>query len=138
MSGFDKKQKATVSVAVITSFITTFTGSALNLSIPALNQEFAVSAAAIGWIVTGYMLTLAVLTVPFGRIADLISRKRYLKPVYSYLWCAPCWRLFHTIGNIDAFKEPVLTTKNAGKAYRRIMDMANSTFLKMCKNKLFV
>ena len=53
MSGFDKKQKATVSVAVITSFITTFTGSALNLSIPVLNQEFAVSAAAIGWIVTG-------------------------------------------------------------------------------------
>ena len=48
MSGFDKKQKATVSVAVITSFITTFTGSALNLSIPALNQEFAVSAAADG------------------------------------------------------------------------------------------
>ncbi len=94
MSGFDKKQKATVSVAVITSFITTFTGSALNLSIPALNQEFAVSAAAIGWIVTGYMLTLAVLTVPFGRIADLTSRKRYSKRAYSYLWCALCWRLF--------------------------------------------
>ncbi len=26
---------------------------------------------------------------------------------------------FYIIGNIDAFGEPVLTTKNAGKAYRR-------------------
>ena len=89
MSGFDKKQKATVSVAVITSFITTFTGSALNLSIPALNQEFAVSAAAIGWIVTGYMLTLAVLTVPFGRIADLTSRKKILETgIFIFMVCA--------------------------------------------------
>ncbi len=89
MRNFDKKQKATVYVAVITSFITTFTGSALNLSIPALNQEFAVSAAAIGWIVTGYMLTLAVLTVPFGRIADLTSRKKILETgIFIFMVCA--------------------------------------------------
>lgn len=99
MSGFDKKQKATVSVAVITSFITTFTGSALNLSIPALNQEFAVSAAAIGWIVTGYMLTLAVLTVPFGRIADLTSRKKILETgIFIFMACAALaafsWKLW--------------------------------------------
>lgn len=89
MDTFDKKQKATVSVAVITSFITTFTGSALNLSIPDLNQEFAVSAAAIGWIVTGYMLTLAVFTVPFGRIADLTSRKKVLETgIFVFMVCA--------------------------------------------------
>lgn len=89
MSKFDKNQKATITVAVITSFITTFTGSALNLSIPTLNSEFGVSAAAIGWIVTGYMLTVAVMTVPFGRIADITSRKKILETgIFTFMICA--------------------------------------------------
>lgn len=99
MNAFNNSRKAIVSVAVITSFITTFTGSALNLSIPDLNQEFAVSAAVIGWIVTGYMLALAVLTVPFGRIADLTSRKKVLETgIFIFMACAALaafsWKLW--------------------------------------------
>ena len=70
-----KVQKATIFAAVITSFITTFMGSALNLSVPDMSSEFNVSAGAIGWVVTVYMLTAAAFAVPFGRIADLTSRK---------------------------------------------------------------
>lgn len=72
------KQLATISVVIITAFITTFTGSALNLSIPAIGHEYHASATFIGWIVTGYILASAVLSVPFGRIADLTGRKRIL------------------------------------------------------------
>ena len=75
---YDDKQTATIFVAVITAFITTFTGSALNLSIPAMGAEFSASASSIGWVVTGYMLTVAALSVPFGRMADLTSRKKVL------------------------------------------------------------
>ncbi|MDD4681272.1 MAG: MFS transporter, partial [Clostridia bacterium] len=71
-------QLPTILVVVITSFITTFTGSALNLSIPAIGSEFQASAAMVGWIVTGYILAAAVLAVPFGRLADLTGRKRIL------------------------------------------------------------
>ena len=71
-------QLATISVVVITSFITTFTGSALNLSIPAIGSEFHASATLVGYIVTGYILAAAVLAVPFGRLADLTGRKRIL------------------------------------------------------------
>lgn len=71
-------QLPTMLVVIITAFITTFTGSALNLSIPSMGSEFHASASIIGWIVTGYILAAAVLSVPFGRLADLTGRKRIL------------------------------------------------------------
>jgi len=71
-------QLSTILVVVVTAFITTFTGSALNLSIPSMGAEFHASATAIGWIITGYILASAVFSVPFGRLADLTGRKRIL------------------------------------------------------------
>ena len=78
MRDYSKEQRSTLLVAVITSFITTFMGSALNLSIPAMGSEFKVSAAAIGWVITAYMLVCAAAAVPFGRAADMTSRKKIL------------------------------------------------------------
>lgn len=75
---YTSEQRNTIFVAVITSFITTFMGSALNLSVPDIEKDFGVSAATVGWVVTAYMLTCAALAVPFGRIADMIKRKRIL------------------------------------------------------------
>jgi EmrB/QacA subfamily drug resistance transporter len=71
-------QLSTLLVVIITAFITTFTGSALNLSIPSMGEEFHAGAASVGWIITGYILASAVLSVPFGRLADLTGRKRIL------------------------------------------------------------
>lgn len=75
---YKKEQRTTIFVVITTAFITTFTGSALNLSIPDMGQYFHVSASTVGWLVTAYMLTVAALSVPFGRIADLTCRKRIL------------------------------------------------------------
>ncbi len=75
---YKKEQKTTIFVVITTAFITTFTGSALNLSIPDMGEYFHVSASLVGWMVTAYMLTVAALSVPFGRIADLTCRKRIL------------------------------------------------------------
>ncbi|MDD4389179.1 MAG: MFS transporter [Eubacteriales bacterium] len=71
-------QKATLVVSVTTSLLTTFTGSAIILSIPNISSEFSVSAAAVGWIVTIYTLVASSFAVPFGRIADLTNRKNVL------------------------------------------------------------
>ncbi|MDO4842979.1 MAG: MFS transporter, partial [Phoenicibacter congonensis] len=76
--GYSKVQKSTIFVAVLTSLLTTFIGSATNLSIPDMSEDFAVGAAAIGWVVTAYMLPVAAFSVPFGRIADMIGRKKIL------------------------------------------------------------
>lgn len=75
---YSEKQRMTLLVAMVTSFVTTFNGSALNLSIPDMGAELQVSAAAIGWMVTAYTLAVAALSVPFGRIADLSDRKKIL------------------------------------------------------------
>ena len=74
----DSVQKTTLLVVVITAFMTTFIGSALNLAIPSIGLEFKTSAAFIGWVVTGYILAAAAFSVPFGRLADITGRKRTL------------------------------------------------------------
>lgn len=74
-----QEQKNTILVAVITAFITTFMGSALNLSIPSMEKEFRVSAQEIGWVITVYMLTCCCLAVTFGRMADAWDRKLILR-----------------------------------------------------------
>ena len=55
--GMEKKhytpeQRTTLFVSVVTAFITTFMGSALNLSVPDIEKDFGVSAAEVGWVVT--------------------------------------------------------------------------------------
>jgi len=75
MKYYSPEQKSTIFVVITTSFITTFTGSALNLSIPDMSRAFDVSAATIGWIVTSNMLAAAALTVPFGRLSDITRRR---------------------------------------------------------------
>lgn len=72
------EQKIVILVVIITAFITTFTGSALNLSIPDIGEQFGVSANFVGWLVTGYTLAVAAFSVPIGRVADITCRKTVL------------------------------------------------------------
>lgn len=74
----EKGRKPAIVVTVLTAFIMPFMGSALNLSVPGIGQEFGVSASFVGWMITSYMLTAAALNVPFGKLADITSRKSVL------------------------------------------------------------
>ena len=74
-----REQRNTICVCVITSFITTFMGSALNLSIPSLEEEFKAGAQTVGWVITIYMLTCSALAVPFGRLSDRVERRSVLR-----------------------------------------------------------
>lgn len=73
-----KQQRIIITVVIITAFITTFTGSALNLSVPDIGTEFGVSAGLVGWLITGYTLAVAAFSVPLGRLADITCRKTVL------------------------------------------------------------
>lgn len=77
----DMRSKSNLPVLIIvmmTSFLTTFSGSALNLSITDISTDFNVGAVSVGWIMTGYILSTAVFAVPFGRFADLYSKRKVL------------------------------------------------------------
>ena len=76
MSNENLREKNVLKVAMITAFTTTFMGSALNLSIPSLESYYDVGGTFIGWIITIYNLTVAAISVPIGKFADIFSRKK--------------------------------------------------------------
>jgi len=65
-----------LAVSMVSSFLTPFMASGINVAMPLIGKEFGLSAVALGWVVTAYMLAAAMFLVPFGRLADLVGRKR--------------------------------------------------------------
>ena len=60
---------------MITSFMTTFMSSALNLSVPSLESYFSVNAAYVSWIVSSYTIAVAAMSLPMGKVSDVTSRR---------------------------------------------------------------
>jgi len=58
------------------AFLTPFLGSSLNVALPAIGTEFGMDAIVLGWVPMAYLLSAAILVVPFGRVADIHGRKR--------------------------------------------------------------
>lgn len=61
---------------IITSFINPFMGAAVNIALPAINEEFGMGAIAMSWVPMAFLLSSAVFLVPMGRLADIRGRKR--------------------------------------------------------------
>jgi len=73
----DKSLRRTaLAVSMISSFLTPFMASGINVATPLVGKEFGLSAVALGWVLTAYTLAAAMFLVPFGRLADLVGRKR--------------------------------------------------------------
>ncbi|MDX9946389.1 MAG: MFS transporter [Bacteroidales bacterium] len=67
------------SVLVVTAFaayLTPFLGSAVNLALPSIGKDLNASAIGLGWIMSSFILSSAVFLVPFGRLADIVGRKK--------------------------------------------------------------
>jgi EmrB/QacA subfamily drug resistance transporter len=60
------------------AFLTPFMAASLNLGLPAMARDLAMSASSLTWVASAYLLSAAVFTVPFGRIADIYGRRRIL------------------------------------------------------------
>ena len=67
-------RRAALIIAILSSFMTPFMGSSINLALPAIAKEFKIDAVILTWIPTAYLLASAVCLVPFGRLADLYGR----------------------------------------------------------------
>ena len=63
-------------IAAMSSFLTPFTASSVNIALPSINRELTMSAVSLSWVATAYLLAAAMFLVPFGRIADIKGRKR--------------------------------------------------------------
>jgi EmrB/QacA subfamily drug resistance transporter len=69
-------KKIVLIVATMGAFLTPFMGSAINVALPTIGKEFSMSAIAMGWVATSFLLAAAMSLVPLGRIADIYGRKR--------------------------------------------------------------
>jgi len=69
-------KKMALLIATFASFLTPFMGSAINVALPSIGTEFKVDAIVLSWVATSYLLAAAVFLVPFGRIADIMGRKK--------------------------------------------------------------
>lgn len=71
--------RRTVAFAVnLGSFLTPFMAASVNLGLPAMSRDLSMGASALAWVASAYLLSAAVFTVPFGRIADIYGRRRIL------------------------------------------------------------
>lgn len=68
--------RITMIIVMITSFITPFMSNAVNLGIPQIGMEYGVDQFGLNWVVTSYLLATAAFLLPFGRLADLVGRKK--------------------------------------------------------------
>jgi EmrB/QacA subfamily drug resistance transporter len=62
-------------IAVMSSFLTPFTSSSVNIALPSIGTELSLNAIVLSWVATAYLLAAAAFLVPFGRIADIHGRK---------------------------------------------------------------
>ncbi|RJO60172.1 MFS transporter [candidate division WS5 bacterium] len=69
-------KKATLFVATTGSFIVPFAGSAIMIGLPSISQEFALDTVTLGWVHTSFSLSLAIMLIPLGKIADIYGRKK--------------------------------------------------------------
>ncbi len=74
-------QRSALIVSVISSFITPFMISSVNVALPAIQKAFleqGINAVLLSWIATTYLLAAGVSLVPMGRLADITGRKKIL------------------------------------------------------------
>jgi MFS family permease len=81
-------------------FLAVVSASMVNVLIPAVREEFGASEAQAGWVVTGFMLVLAVGVPLYGRLADFVSLR--------FVFCSGL--LVYSVGGLICAVAPNLPT----------------------------
>jgi len=69
-------KKAVIISATLSSFLTPFMASSINIALPTIGKEFGMSAIYLSWVASTYLLTAAMFLVPLGKAADIYGRKK--------------------------------------------------------------
>ncbi|HEX2975238.1 MAG TPA: MFS transporter, partial [Bacteroidales bacterium] len=72
----DTSKRSVLLVATFAAFLTPFLGSAVNLALPAIGKELNANALSLGWVISSFILASAIFLLPFGRLADIVGRKK--------------------------------------------------------------
>ena len=69
-------KRSVLLVSTFSAFLTPFLGSAINLALPTIGKELHADAISMGWVVSSFILSSAIFLLPFGRLADIVGRKK--------------------------------------------------------------
>lgn len=69
-------KRSALLVASVSSFLAPFMISAINVAIERIGDDFHLDAVLQGWVNSAYLLTATIFLIPFGRVADIIGRKK--------------------------------------------------------------
>jgi len=62
-----------LSAVSIGTFMATLDGSIVNIALPSIGRAFGVDLATVDWVVLAYLLVIASLLLPFGRLGEVVS-----------------------------------------------------------------
>lgn len=69
--------RAALLVAILSCFGGPFMSSSVTVALPSIGQEFAMGPILLGWISTSFLLAIAPLMIPFGRLGDIYGFKKF-------------------------------------------------------------
>jgi len=92
-------------VTTLPAFTIPFMGSSIYIALPTIAEEFSMTAALLGWVATGYLLTMGMFLVPIGRLADILGRRRFfLGGVFLYTLSSLLTALSNSAASLIAFR----------------------------------
>ncbi|HEX2974723.1 MAG TPA: MFS transporter [Bacteroidales bacterium] len=71
------KNKSILFVTTLSSFLTPFMGSAINVALPTMGKELSLDTIDLGWVATSYLLAASLFLLPFGKLADRNGRRKF-------------------------------------------------------------
>lgn len=76
MSEMSANQKTALLVIALSSFIMPMMLASVNVALPSIAQALEAQALYLSWVSNAYLLASAVCLLPFGRLADMVGRKK--------------------------------------------------------------
>jgi EmrB/QacA subfamily drug resistance transporter len=81
-------------IATLSAFLTPFMGSSVNVAMPSMGKEFSMNAVTLSWVATAYLLASAVFLVPFGKLADIVGRRKIYTLGIAVFTLSSFWSMF--------------------------------------------
>ncbi|HON58893.1 MAG TPA: MFS transporter [Smithella sp.] len=117
---YSKNQLMVLLVTTLSSFLTPFMGSAINVALPAIARELSMNALSLSWVATSFILAAAIALIPMGRLADIHGRR------LVFLWGAAIFTIASFICCLTP-SQSFLITARAVQGFGGAMIFSTST-----------
>lgn len=103
--GFSSNQWLILGTLMIASFLGRLDGTIVNLALPKIIQDFGITVSQAGWIATAYIIANAIFVPVFGKLGDLIGRKKlYIVGIVGFTVTSALAGLSFNFGSLLFFR----------------------------------